>query len=405
MKAIPFLLLFSSCFLIYLSANAQSCYTFNVKNYGALGDSSHDDTQAIQRTIDAAKGSVVFFPKGFYLLSAQLHPASPNQLLNLAGEDKLTTCLKALHAYVGNLLWVTHSIHIRQLMLVGNLKSGMTAIRAEGGSHGDVSITSLKLLNFDYGIRMDGKSEFPLKTNLSDIYIQNVLSCGIKMGTDSTPTSGQSVLELHNIVVTNPTLPGQRKNLLTLASENNSTGFGWCLMQRNPTPIQRKDGRPVNNWQTTHYVADKDSKQVKQDSGHVLVQCTVGLYFKHFKAIDAGVLQCEYLGQGACFDHIVAMNLGSFYYEWRQNFANPIPQGDALVLRNCTGVVINTGWAEQARSAVSIIQSKGIVINTLYANNCTRSGVNTDSPANNTNLSPLQWVVTGGQPAITHEKE
>ena len=49
--------------------------TFNVKDQGAQGNGVHDDTQAIQNTIDLAvaeKGGIVFFPPGKYLITATL---------------------------------------------------------------------------------------------------------------------------------------------------------------------------------------------------------------------------------------------------------------------------------------------------------------------------------------------
>lgn len=48
---------------------------FNVKSYGAVGDGVHDDTTAIQATINAALaagGGVVYSPGGTYLTTAQL---------------------------------------------------------------------------------------------------------------------------------------------------------------------------------------------------------------------------------------------------------------------------------------------------------------------------------------------
>jgi parallel beta-helix repeat protein len=50
--------------------------TFNVRDYGAVGDGVHDDTSAIQDAINAAQassgGSVVFMPNGVYLLTSSL---------------------------------------------------------------------------------------------------------------------------------------------------------------------------------------------------------------------------------------------------------------------------------------------------------------------------------------------
>lgn len=60
------LTLISIVFLTIFKANAQSLI-FNVKKFGAKGDGRTNDVQAIQRTIDAAKGKIgatVFFPRG-----------------------------------------------------------------------------------------------------------------------------------------------------------------------------------------------------------------------------------------------------------------------------------------------------------------------------------------------------
>lgn len=45
--------------------------TFNVRDFGAVGDGATDDTEAIQAAIDAAEaagGGTVYFPAGDYLL-------------------------------------------------------------------------------------------------------------------------------------------------------------------------------------------------------------------------------------------------------------------------------------------------------------------------------------------------
>lgn len=54
---------------------------FNVKNFGAFGDSSHNDTRAIQSAIQAAYnagGGTVYFPDGTYLIPDSLRTVDPN---------------------------------------------------------------------------------------------------------------------------------------------------------------------------------------------------------------------------------------------------------------------------------------------------------------------------------------
>jgi len=71
----PFLLLLSYCANDMTSEVEQAEVTmpvFNVKDYGATGDSITDDTQAINRTIevcDSAGGGRVYFPAGVYMIS------------------------------------------------------------------------------------------------------------------------------------------------------------------------------------------------------------------------------------------------------------------------------------------------------------------------------------------------
>ena len=54
----------------------QGGAVFNVKAYGATADDKTDDTSAIQDAIDAAtkaRGGVVYFPAGRYVLNGTLH--------------------------------------------------------------------------------------------------------------------------------------------------------------------------------------------------------------------------------------------------------------------------------------------------------------------------------------------
>jgi hypothetical protein len=62
--------------------------TFNVKDFGAKGDNSTDDTAAIQACIDAAEAAyrgVALFPRGLYRISASLQLPS---FVTLRGETK-----------------------------------------------------------------------------------------------------------------------------------------------------------------------------------------------------------------------------------------------------------------------------------------------------------------------------
>jgi len=60
---------------ITASSGVSGAKVYNVKDYGALGDGSTDDTSAIQTTINtafAAGGGVVYFPNGIYIIGGNL---------------------------------------------------------------------------------------------------------------------------------------------------------------------------------------------------------------------------------------------------------------------------------------------------------------------------------------------
>jgi len=46
--------------------------TFNVKDYGAVGDGIADDTVAIQAAVDVADGGVILLPPGVYNITGAL---------------------------------------------------------------------------------------------------------------------------------------------------------------------------------------------------------------------------------------------------------------------------------------------------------------------------------------------
>ncbi|ULT28276.1 hypothetical protein KUH03_17805 [Sphingobacterium sp. E70] len=62
-----------------------SDYVLNVKDFGALGDGSTDDTDALQKALDKGTGKSVFFPRGDYVISKPL--VIPNSVKILGEGD------------------------------------------------------------------------------------------------------------------------------------------------------------------------------------------------------------------------------------------------------------------------------------------------------------------------------
>jgi hypothetical protein len=68
---------------------------FNVKDFGALGNNSHDDTAAIQAAVNAglfANGGIIYFPSGRYRISSRItfSSESPASLTLLGSGGRVT---------------------------------------------------------------------------------------------------------------------------------------------------------------------------------------------------------------------------------------------------------------------------------------------------------------------------
>ena len=69
MKIIRHIILSGLILISILSFGQDHSGIINVRNYGAIGDGKTDDTEAIQKAMNALpdKGGVIYFPPGHYL--------------------------------------------------------------------------------------------------------------------------------------------------------------------------------------------------------------------------------------------------------------------------------------------------------------------------------------------------
>jgi hypothetical protein len=109
--------------------------SFDVKQYGALGDGAHDDTVGIQTAIDlchASGGGTVYFPEGTYIISE--NPDTPAFCITVAsnvsllGESKTGSVIKLKDGQalfvrpvnVGNATTPAVNVEIKSLTVDGN---------------------------------------------------------------------------------------------------------------------------------------------------------------------------------------------------------------------------------------------------------------------------------------------
>jgi hypothetical protein len=107
--------------------------TFNVKNYGALGDNATNDTAAIQAAISAAVaagGGTVLFPKGIYVCASGLSWSSDDVYLVGVGarDSRLKFTGTGTGITVGDGTAVINGLGIRDLALIGSQTQPATGL-------------------------------------------------------------------------------------------------------------------------------------------------------------------------------------------------------------------------------------------------------------------------------------
>jgi hypothetical protein len=118
---------------------------FNVKEYGAVGDGRADDSEAVDRAIDAASahGGEVFFPPGRFKLS---HTVTLPPLVDLVGEsqDKVVLFWPDSRSPPPVLIQGTSDFQIRNLTLyASNYVSFIANDTPSDSFHGNVRISNL----------------------------------------------------------------------------------------------------------------------------------------------------------------------------------------------------------------------------------------------------------------------
>lgn len=165
----------------------------NVKDYGATGDGSTDDTTSIQSAIDASpNGSTIYFPKGTYIVSDTINLKKSRRYI---GSNRELTVIKQkdganLDAVLASETWLSSSstssdnpIYIENLGINGN-----KANQSGGLGYGIILIS--------------------FWNSLRDLTISNTYSDGIRLTSarkDGTEISTSSVeSHLYRIDVRNP---------------------------------------------------------------------------------------------------------------------------------------------------------------------------------------------------------
>lgn len=203
---------------------------YNVKQYGAKGDNSTDDTSAIQAAITAANsagGGTVFFPAGTYLISSTISLAPLcryqgahyySSTIKQKNGANMTSPMLASAGYVNNNTTTDNPVQIENLGVNGNV-----ANNGSSTSTGILLMSWLSTIRSCYvqntpgdGIQIIDKNS--AGTAITNTQVENrILDCKIlnagAHGIHATDyTSGTTHANtdgfIHNCIIDNPALNG-----------------------------------------------------------------------------------------------------------------------------------------------------------------------------------------------------
>ena len=194
---------------------------FNVMAYGATGNGSTDDTSAIRAAISAAnsaKGGVVFFPQGNYLISGQL--SIPGSGIQLVGAGQNATAITVSSSYAsGDVILFSNVSYgsVRMLSLTSQTaRTGGAAIHMATAN--EIYVQDVDMAWQYVGCQIDG----PCILNYIDRGYWTNFSAG-GMGIWINTTGNDQYIS--NIVMDNsPTLSNEPVACLRIQA----TGAVWC---------------------------------------------------------------------------------------------------------------------------------------------------------------------------------
>ncbi|MFA5114373.1 MAG: glycosyl hydrolase family 28-related protein [Candidatus Margulisiibacteriota bacterium] len=215
-----------------LSGTSSTCSgalpVYNVKNYGAVGDTTTDDTAAIKAAIAAAKadgGGTVYFPVGGYKITETLTIDAPVRLVgNSAGSAEVFTPVNSIPFFNTYLHWqgATRETMVRFRHVFSD-KAGIENLCFYGADRAGVILDLTSASNGNY----------------KGLYIFQPLTAGIMITSEGVAAGGVSswnVFERINIIST--TTEGKACLWLTGSGGCNACHNSFINLQLTPIGSQ-----------------------------------------------------------------------------------------------------------------------------------------------------------------------
>lgn len=141
----------------------------NVKDFGAVGDGVVDDTSAIQAAVNSSIGKTVYFPSGFYKITAPILLPNSN-IIKIVGDGKYNSRIFANPAvsltsiFDTNPLQIYDTLEISDIGFLGNNKAG-SALRCEHLIHAKFE-NNLVMNTTSSGIRFNDGYNILIQNNI-----------------------------------------------------------------------------------------------------------------------------------------------------------------------------------------------------------------------------------------------
>jgi parallel beta-helix repeat protein len=181
------------------SQSTNAAASISVRDKGAMGDGSHDDTDAFQAAIDAlpASGGTVVVPPGNYMIdAARAINLRSNMLLQMAPTAQLSAIPNHLPRSHVIKVWRVNNVQIVGGRIVGE-RNGHLGTTGEWG----------------YGLNISGSS----KVSVSDMHIADCWGDGVLVGAIGSQENG---IRATDVTLTRVISTNNRRQGLTIGPVN-----------------------------------------------------------------------------------------------------------------------------------------------------------------------------------------
>jgi hypothetical protein len=365
------------------------------EQFGAIADGVTNDTFALQEAINYAAtlttyGGMVELGDKVYAVGNLV--AVAGKTLTIRGRGVGASRLRMLPGTTGAMFTLTgaRSFFLQDFRADGLKVDGTYFLYATTGPFQFPVLRGVRTTYFERVFYMTGDSYLPLGMELTGVYFFLFRTCGIDLAQVGPIGAGESmfycngvycggadvesdlIVPVAGLSVTADT-PDTTHDALAW-TEDPYAQFGYC--------IQRKAAGSSDEWAfvgwveagaTVTYSAEKT---VGTSWDYSVCRMTVGVFWYDAKAMNAPVLQCEYVGIGLYLTAARAVNIGQFYYEGRDIVygGNPKPRAYGIYASVSSAVNVHGAWVDNADIAVFYKDTSGI-IDGLDAYNCDTAAV------------------------------